>query len=258
MSAVVLESHGARIGVRAPASLLDLVVEQATAFARVTGPGALDAEVAVTSLRERRWSVTSSCIVEPVMCEGSDPLVAHQVLDHLHPLFARHARRVLFVHAGAFKLDGALVVVPGRSHSGKSTLVSEALDRGATYYSDEFAVIGPHGFVHPYPRPLSLRRAGHASRRFSATELGGRVATAPARATFVISTRYRESATWNPELVTGARAALPVIANTLRARTAPGPTTRMAAQLARQAITLVGERGEAADLLDSLRRRSRP
>jgi hypothetical protein len=50
--------------------------------------------------------------------------------------------------------------------------------------------------------------------------------------------------------VIGARAALPVIDNTLRARTAPGPTTRVAARLARMAITWVGDRGEADGVLD--------
>jgi hypothetical protein len=194
--------------------------------------------------------VTGARVIEPTTCEGSDTTVAEHVLDYLHPLFAEHARRVLFVHAGAFELDGALVLVPGRSHTGKSTLVAEALGRGATYFSDEFAVIDPDGLVHPYPRPLSLRRPGLTSRLVSAAQLGGRTATTPAHADVVISTRYRDSASWAPEVVTGARAALRLIDNTLRARAAPGPTTRLAGLLARRAITWAGDRGEASDLLD--------
>jgi len=250
VAAVVLESHGARVEVRAPTSLLDLVVEQALPFARVAGPGTSDVEVAVTALREHRWRVTGTRPIDATTCEGSDATVAVHVLDCLHPLFAEHAREALFVHAGVFEIDGSLVLVPGRSHTGKSTLVAAALRRGATYYSDEFAVIDPDGLVHPYPRPLSLRRPGHASRSVSAAELGGGTATTPAPAAVVLSTRYCASASWAPELVIGARAALPVIDNTLRARTAPGPTTRAAARLARTAITWVGERGEADDLLD--------
>jgi hypothetical protein len=250
MDAVVLESHGARIGVRAPTNLLDLVVDQAAPFARVADRGDPDAVVGVTAHRERGWRVTDSRSDESTTHEGSDAAIAEQVLDRLHPLIAHHARDVLFVHAGAFELQGVLVLVPGRSHSGKSTLVARSLERGATYYSDEFAVIDPDGLVHPYPRPLSLRRAGRPQRLVSAAELGGRAAGAPTPASVVVSTHYRESAQWAPEVVTGARAALPVIANTVRARTAPDATTRMAAQLARQVIALVGERGEATALLD--------
>ena len=31
---------------------------------------------------------------------------------------------------------------------------------GALYYSDEYAPLDGEGFVHPYPKPLSLRKGG--------------------------------------------------------------------------------------------------
>src|SRR5262249_57961124 len=52
---------------------------------------------------------------------------------------------------------GLAIVVPGRSHTGKSTLVAELVRRGATYWSDEFAVLDDAGRVHPYRRPLVPR-----------------------------------------------------------------------------------------------------
>jgi len=253
VQAVILESHGARIGVRAPNAVLDLIVERAASFAHVAAQGSFDTEIVVTRLPEQRWRVDIARTNEPTKCEGPRVAVADCVIDQIHPLVAEHARQVLFVHAGTFALDGMMVVVPGRSRSGKSTLVANALRRGATYYSDEFAVVDPDGLVHPYPRTLSLRRAGRPRRLVTAEQLGASTATEPAPASFVLSTRYREATSWDPDVVTGARAALPLIANTPRARSAPAETTRAAAMLAGRAITLVGDRGEASEVLKSLR-----
>ena len=58
----------------------------------------------------------------------------------------------LFVHAGVVGWRGKAIVIPGRSFSGKTTLVAALVKAGATYYSDEYAVFDANGLVHPYPR----------------------------------------------------------------------------------------------------------
>src|SRR5262245_29166046 len=65
-------------------------------------------------------------------------------------MVAQRSRAMLFVHAGVVGWRGLAIVIPGRSHSGKSTLVAELVRRGAVYYSDEFAVLDETGRVHPY------------------------------------------------------------------------------------------------------------
>lgn len=50
---------------------------------------------------------------------------------------AQSARQRLFVHAGVVAWKGRAIVIPGRSQSGKSTLVKAFLEAGASYYSDE-------------------------------------------------------------------------------------------------------------------------
>src|SRR5215467_11147446 len=67
------------------------------------------------------------------------------------------SQQMLFVHAGVVGWRGLAIVIPGRSHTGKSTLVAELVLRGAVYYSDEFAVLDDTGKVHPYRRTLVLR-----------------------------------------------------------------------------------------------------
>ena len=80
----------------------------------------------------------------------------------LHPLltaFEKHAELLtafrtqdcLFIHTGVVGWQGRAIVIPGRSMTGKTTPVKVLVEAGATYYSDEFAVLDKQGQVHPYP-----------------------------------------------------------------------------------------------------------
>ena len=85
---------------------------------------------------------------------------------------ASGARRRTFVHAGVVGWKGRAIVLPGRTFSGKSTLVAELLRAGATYYSDELAVLDARGRVHPFPRPLAIREAGNGAGRYPPEAFG--------------------------------------------------------------------------------------
>src|SRR6187401_1422164 len=87
---------------------------------------------------------------------------------------AERAARRVFVHAGVVGWGGRAIVLPGRSFSGKTTLVLELVRAGATYYSDDYAVFDARGRVHPFPRQLSIRENGaHAQERHPVEALGG-------------------------------------------------------------------------------------
>ncbi len=77
---------------------------------------------------------------------------------------AASAERRTFVHAGVVGWRGRAIVVPGRSRSGKTTLVAELVKAGALYLSDEFAVLDGRGRVHPFAKPLSIRGPGGCDR----------------------------------------------------------------------------------------------
>ncbi len=70
---------------------------------------------------------------------------------------ASEAKRRIFLHAGVVGWKGRAIVLPGRTFSGKSTLVAELLRAGATYYSDDLAVLDARGRVHPFATPLAIR-----------------------------------------------------------------------------------------------------
>src|SRR5262249_55094696 len=87
---------------------------------------------------------------------------------------ATHAASVIFVHAGVVEWRGQAILLPGRSRSGKTTLVTALLRAGAKYYSDEFAVLDDSGRVYPWPRPLRVRRRGRRPRSFPVELFGQR------------------------------------------------------------------------------------
>src|SRR5438477_263298 len=68
----------------------------------------------------------------------------------------------------------------GCSLSGKTTLVREMLRLGATYYSDEFAVVDDSGLVHPFARPLGIREDFFpAQTNYTAENLGASTGVKP-------------------------------------------------------------------------------
>src|SRR5438045_8281052 len=100
--------------------------------------------------------------------------------SHLRLCVAELAKHRVFVHAGVVGWKGKAIVIPGRSYSGKSTLVSELVKAGATYYSDDYAVFDARGRVYPFPKPLEMRDEGaFRQTKIGVEDFGGRNATKP-------------------------------------------------------------------------------
>ena len=99
---------------------------------------------------------------------------------HAESFVAERAPEHLFVHAGVVGWEGHAIVMPGASFAGKTTLVQAWLDAGATYYSDEFAVLDRAGRVHPFARPLAIRDGSTAvTRRVPVAALGAESGSTP-------------------------------------------------------------------------------
>jgi len=109
------------------------------------------------------------------------------------------ARRRVFVHAGVVGWQGREIVIPGRTMTGKTTLVKALVEAGATYYSDEYAVFDEHGQVHPYLKPMSVRKNGDGNAEEILPEaLGGTRGVKALPVGLVVATSYREAAPWRP------------------------------------------------------------
>jgi len=165
---------------------------------------------------------------------------------HLH--VAQHAHDRIFVHAGAVAFNGRAIVIPGRSMTGKSTLVAALVRAGASYYSDEYAVVDALGRVHSYPRLLSLRRgSGEPPRRCRPEEFGGKAGVRPLRVGLIVVSRYHAGHTWAPKRMPAGQAVLALCKNTVAARSRTDEAISSLVRLATGSLALRGTRGDADD-----------
>jgi len=174
----------------------------------------------------------------------------------LKAFVAEMARRRVFVHAGAVGWNGRAIIIPGRSMSGKTSLVRELVRAGATYYSDEYAVLDMRGRVHPYPQPLAIRNPRtHVQQHRHVEELGGVAGEAPLNVGLVIVTRYREDARWRPRQLTRGQGILELLNNTVPARRKPEIVMPTLQHAVREGIVLKSVRGEASETVDLILKR---
>jgi hypothetical protein len=154
----------------------------------------------------------------------------------------------LFVHAGVVGWEGRAILIPGRSHTGKTTLVSALLKAGAIYYSDEMAVLDPQGRVHPYPIPLSVREE-KGTCRYTPEQLNSPVGQEPLPVGLVLITEYQAGASWRPRTLTPARGLMALLDNTVAARRDPKVSLPILNTVIRAAPVIKTKRGEAADIV---------
>jgi hypothetical protein len=166
----------------------------------------------------------------------------------LHRYVAEASPDMTFLHAGVVGWQGRAILLPGQSLSGKTTLVREMLRLGATYYSDEFAVVDDFGNVHPFPRPLGIREdSTYAQTKYSAEMLGASTGVNPLPLGAVVINKYKFGARWKPAPLSNGRGALELMASSIAVRNRPQHTLRRIQKLAGNAIFLKGMRGEARE-----------
>jgi len=154
---------------------------------------------------------------------------------------------------------GKAIIVPGPTMTGKTSLTAELVRAGATYYSDEYAVLDIFGRVHPYPRPLAIRREGSFKQQACpAEEIGGVTGTRPLPVGLVIVTGFKEGVSWRPAPLPPGPAALELLANVISARRKPDVVLPTLKKVVCGATCLKGLRGEAEETARSILERWSP
>jgi len=171
----------------------------------------------------------------------------------LHLYVAERATRRIFVHAGVVGWRGKAIVLPGRTFTGKSTLVAELLRLGATYYSDEYAVLDAKGRVHPFARPLSIRgEADVRPARQGPEAFGAEEGHEPLTVGVVAVTHFRPGARWRPRTLTGGQGVIALLEHTVPARRRPKASLSTLRQAVSAAPVIKGIRGEARQMAQAL------
>lgn len=234
---------GASVGLDVPATLIAAVRR---AFEHL---GVSDAQIAPTVWYRAGAHPDGSAIVNrhdrlrdrPIEAIGS---TADALIDDLHLTIALHSREHVYIHAGVVTWKGGAILLPGRSRTGKSTLVEALVRHGAGYCSDEYARVGDDGSITPYARPIQLRSP--AGRRSVDAATIGTVTETPVPASLVVFTSYADRAAFLPVEVAPAAAALELFDNTVVAETEPERAMRIVAQIARSARAVRSPRPDVA------------
>jgi hypothetical protein len=239
----IFEFHGARIGLRARSREHLTLVESCLPPGSRPSTGPADVWYELALQHGERLRLTDEA---PAGGREVDGILA--ALDsRIHFDIAVHSRNAVFVHAGVVEWAGRALVFPGPSWAGKSTLVEALLGAGATYFSDEYAVVDEAGWVHPYAKRLSLRdECSSLTRRASAEDLGGQTGVAACPVGMVALVRHQTGAQFNTRRVSPGEALLGLLANTVTVRARPDLALTHLAPAAVAARAVCGVRGEAS------------
>lgn len=183
---------------------------------------------------------------------GTEQALMNRLERELHLEVALHARGYVFVHAGVVAVGPGVVVMPGESRSGKSTLTRALVERGGMFYSDEYALLDGQGRVHAYPRDMSQRNPPHGKLLTPAQELGWHAGLGPRPIRMVLVSTYLPGARFEPRRLTPGLAALRLVAHTLSDWEDPGRVLTQFCRALSGVACLEAERGEAAEAAEAL------
>lgn len=253
--AVTFVSHGAVIGVRSTdTEMLARISKALPTGAQLSDDKEADAvyswRVEHSHYRRPVHVITMKCRRDARgrdVARTTDVEKALALLNHDAEFrVAMYAPSDVFVHAAAVSWHGGIVLLPGHSFAGKSTLAAELVRQGAPYYSDEYAVVNAAGMVCPFPRRLMLRSDGGVSRgRFSPEELGGTLGAGALPVSCVVATRYVPGARWTPQPMSRGEAVFALLGHAIDVQARPTHVLdRIVSAIGPQTIGLRGDRGE--------------
>lgn len=171
--------------------------------------------------------------------------------SHIRLTAAEYATEKVFLHAGVVGWKGQAVVLPGSSFAGKTTLVAELIKCGAEYYSDEYAVLDQSGWVHPFPKMLSLRGIVDDFKQVdcSAESMGAGVGVEPLEIALILLCRFDKSFAGNLEteleILSPGAGILKILPHAISIRYNPQFVFKVLNKVATRAIIAETQRGEA-------------
>lgn len=174
--------------------------------------------------------------------------------SHLRLTVAEFAVGKVFLHAGVVGWKEKAIVIPGRSFSGKTTLIAELIKRGAIYFSDEYAVLDEKGQVHPFPKTLSVRGIvdEYVQVELAAETFGAKIASEPLPVKMVLLLKYEKDAHWNPQILSAGNGVLEILEHTIPIRFDPRFSLQVLNNITNRAIIAKSMRGDAKDTVDLL------
>jgi hypothetical protein len=225
---------GSSVALEGPAAVVDSVLKQLPPFFE----SGTDAEV-VASLTMDGDLVTLHLDDGLTITGPAGPEIHRAAASRIELVLVDRLPSLVAVHAGVVADERGALLFPGRSMAGKSTLTRALLERGAQYFSDEFALLDAEGLVHPYPRAMTMRTATGSERHVPA---GAATEARPAR--LVALLQYDERG-WDVRDLTPGETTMGLIDNCVSIRRDPARALTALTAVAQTARGIAGTRGPA-------------
>ena len=187
-----------------------------------------------------------------VACGGQAIILVPDLIRVLDDVVIERLTALRAVHAGTVLLGDRALLLPGVTHAGKSSLVAELLRRGATYFSDEYALIDSEGLVHPYPRPLLLRNGSPEQTPALPADCNARTGDTPAPVGWILSLEYQAENTWNVAAISQSEALLTLLRNTPHALSESPDMVAVFQRAVAGATCYVGRRPDAREAVSQI------
>lgn len=179
------------------------------------------------------------------LVRSSEPYdIAEAFEENLKWLVAEHSPRRVFLRAGVVGWRDRAIIIPGGSRSGKSTLVRALVACGATYYSDEYAVLDGNT-VHPYRSNMPEWVGEGAAISCLLDEVRGVQPAKPLPVGIVLFAPYQPGAVFKPKLISRGKSLLELFKHAVAAQRSPEQVLRALDTVTRRCNALEGVRGDA-------------
>jgi hypothetical protein len=253
----ILEAYGVRISIRTnePGALqaaMERVAEVLPHFSWVDNDNNTDHEFRYSWNAGGRDSLYKN--KEKIGINQERNYLIDRFGSELRLTVAENAVDRVFIHAGVVEWKGRGVIIPASSFRGKTTLTAELVRRGAVYYSDEYAILDADGYVHPFPKKLSIRGETDIYRQVdhAVESIGGTAGDRRVPIGMFLITKYKAGAKWNPKALSSAKGLMEIIKHTLPIRRDPHFTLAVLQRAAARAAIVKTPRGEAGETADRI------
>jgi len=180
----------------------------------------------------------------PLVRSSEPEVVADAFEDDLKFLLAERSPRKLFLRAGVVGWRDRAIVIPGGPHSGKSTLVRALVGCGATYFSDEYAVIEGNT-VQPFPARSANWTVPGTVLSYWMDELGKNSEPKPLPIGLILFAPYQAGAVFKPKLLARGQSLLGMFKHAVASQRNPERVLRALEVVSRRCNGLEGVRGDA-------------
>jgi len=230
--------RGSAVRLDGPAALVDAVTKQLPPFYDQGGSADLTIRLSTED------GVATLHLDDGLGITGPDgPEIHRACASRIELVLVDRLTDLVAVHAGVVADARGVLLFPGRSMVGKSTLTRALLDAGCDYWSDEFALLDADGRVHPYPRAMTLRTPTGSVRHVPDSAVSATAAPRTARLVGLLTF----GSAWDARDLTPGEATMGLIDNCVSIRRDPARALTALTALAETAQALGGTRGDATE-----------